>query len=100
MEGNKIPEFNKSQNAPRQKGAVDFIIGFFGVIVFIFFIERIIFFLPIHAPFIPLILAPIIILISLVHFFRQRRWIFWGMIASLIIVGGVFAYFISQIKFG
>ncbi len=100
MEESNIPVINKSQNNPTSRKAVDFCIGFFGIIFFIFIVGRILLYLPIYTPFIPLVLAPIIVLIFLIHFFKRRRWIFWGMITSLIIGGGIFAYFLSQIRFG
>ena len=100
MEENKILESNIGQNIPKHKKVIDFCMGFFGIILFIFIVERILFYLPIDAPFIPLIIAPIIVLIFLIHFFKQRRWIFWGMVAALILGGGVFVYFLSQIRFG
>ncbi len=99
MEESKILESNMGQSPPKPKKAIDFCIGFFGIILFIFIIQGILYYLPIDAPVIPLVLAPIIVFILLEHFFKHRRWIFWGMLVALISGGGVFVYFLSQIRF-
>ena len=92
MEESKIPEFNKSQNNPTSRNAVDFFIGFACTIILILLTKVVFNYFP--------ILTPFIILGLLIYFFKHRRWIFWGMVGALIVVLGVSIYFISQIKFG